>query len=153
MSLSEREQQALQSIEDGLTGADPRLAALLATFTRLTADEALPLRERIDAGRRLGVRPRRRMPLPGGRLPWQYTCALLWFGVTLALIALALVLGHGGSRASCGPLRPACAGQARARFPGPAAGKSAVTHPRGVAAHTAALRRAFAAAGTGAPGA
>jgi pimeloyl-ACP methyl ester carboxylesterase len=38
MSLSAREQQALDSIEDGLSGADPKLASLLATFTRLTAE-------------------------------------------------------------------------------------------------------------------
>ena len=40
MGLSEREQQALDSIEDGLAGSDPELASLLATFTRLTAGDA-----------------------------------------------------------------------------------------------------------------
>jgi hypothetical protein len=139
MSLSEREQQALQSIEDGLTGADPRLASLLATFTRLTADEALPQREKIDAGRR------------GRRLRWQYTWALLWFGVTFALIALALVLGHSSGRASCAPLTLGCAGHAPPRPAAPAAVRSAVTDRRGVPARTAVLWSASAVAGAGAP--
>ena len=32
MSLSAREQQALDSIEDEMAGSDPKLASLLATF-------------------------------------------------------------------------------------------------------------------------
>ena len=42
MSLSERDQQALDGIEDGLAGSTPKLAAMLATFTRLTAGEEMP---------------------------------------------------------------------------------------------------------------
>jgi hypothetical protein len=50
MSLRAREQQALDSIEDGLSGADPKLASLLATFARLTAGEEMPVPEKIRAG-------------------------------------------------------------------------------------------------------
>lgn len=49
MSLSPREQQILHSIEGELARCDLRLTSLLATFTRLTAGEALPARENILA--------------------------------------------------------------------------------------------------------
>src|SRR5215813_5122443 len=51
MSISPKEQQALASIEDGLAGSDPKLASLLATFTRLASDEKMPVREKIRATR------------------------------------------------------------------------------------------------------
>jgi len=47
MSISERDQQALDLIEEDLAGSVPELAAKLAVFTRLTADEAMPPRERV----------------------------------------------------------------------------------------------------------
>ena len=50
MSISNQGHQALQSIEADLLGSGPELAAKLARFTRLTAGEAMPLRERL--GRR-----------------------------------------------------------------------------------------------------
>jgi hypothetical protein len=42
MSLSAREQQALNSIRDGLAGSDPELATLLATFTDQASGEEMP---------------------------------------------------------------------------------------------------------------
>jgi Protein of unknown function (DUF3040) len=42
MSLSTREQLALDGIANKLAGSDPRLAALLVTFARLTSGEAMP---------------------------------------------------------------------------------------------------------------
>ena len=64
MGLSVREQQALRSIEGGLTVPAPWLASRLAMFTRLTAGEAFPARERIrgrwfSGERREGTRPGR----------------------------------------------------------------------------------------------
>lgn len=50
MSLSAREQQALDSITDRLAGSDPELAALLTGFTRLASGEEMPPREKIRAG-------------------------------------------------------------------------------------------------------
>src|SRR5215470_16379097 len=47
MSLSAWEQQALDSIEDELVGADPKLASLQATFARLASGEEMPVCEKI----------------------------------------------------------------------------------------------------------
>src|SRR5207248_9781149 len=44
MSLSAWEQQSLDTIKNRLTGSDPELAALLITFTQLTAGEDMPVR-------------------------------------------------------------------------------------------------------------
>ena len=46
MSLSAWEQQALDSIKDGLAGSDPTLVARLTIFTRLASDEEMPTRRR-----------------------------------------------------------------------------------------------------------
>ena len=46
MSLTEPEPQALGFIADGLAGADPRLASMLAIFSRLAAGEEMPAREK-----------------------------------------------------------------------------------------------------------
>ena len=51
MSLSAREQQALNSIRDGLAGSDPELATLLATFTEQASGEEMPPRENIRVTR------------------------------------------------------------------------------------------------------
>lgn len=57
MSLSVRERHALHCIENGLVGSDPKLASLLATFTRLTAGEAMPVREKIGECCRQATQP------------------------------------------------------------------------------------------------
>ena len=53
MCLSVREQRLLDTIDETTSRSDPRLASMLATFARLTADEAMPDRERLStlAGR------------------------------------------------------------------------------------------------------
>jgi hypothetical protein len=88
MSLSAREQHALDSIEDGLSGTDPVLASLLATFTQLTAGEEMPVPERIPAGGRRAIRQHL-----GGR---RAGLLLVWLTVTVVMIAVALALSHGG---------------------------------------------------------
>ena len=55
MSLSTWEQQALDSIKDGLAGSDPELAALLTTFSQLAADEEMPARVTLRARSRRAV--------------------------------------------------------------------------------------------------
>ena len=50
MSLSTWEQQALDSIKDGLAGSDPELTALLTTFTQLAAGEEMPPRVTLRTG-------------------------------------------------------------------------------------------------------
>ena len=51
MSLSSWERQALDAIKEGLARSDPRLAALLGTFTRLVSSEAMPSQERSQPAR------------------------------------------------------------------------------------------------------
>ena len=47
MGLGPNEQRLLSQIERALGGSDPKLAAKLANFNRLTFHEAMPLRERL----------------------------------------------------------------------------------------------------------
>jgi hypothetical protein len=49
MRLSLSERWKLRRIEAALSRSDPRLAALLAIFTRLSARDAMPSHERLDA--------------------------------------------------------------------------------------------------------
>jgi len=113
MSLSERDQSVLDSIEDRLAGSSPELVSLLDTFTRLAADEGLPAREKIRDGRRATDRRPglgRRRDRPGGsrraasprreRLRWQLIPALIWLVLSLAMIAVALTLNSEGRGAS-----------------------------------------------------
>src|SRR5215472_12815628 len=95
MSLSAREQQALDSIQDGLAGSDPGLVLLLATFARLAAGEEMPVHEEIRAlGRHATRRPLgNRRPRRGSvrrdgrslRLGWPQIIVLLWLAVTIAV--------------------------------------------------------------------
>ena len=100
MSLSSWEQQVLDSIKDGLTGSDPKLVALLGTFTRLASDEEMPAHEKIRstyrrAGRR-SLRRRRRSRLRRiyRRLGFGTTMLLLWLLISVMMIALALLLNY-----------------------------------------------------------
>jgi hypothetical protein len=114
MSLSAREQQALDLIKDGLADSDPQLAALLTTFTQLASGEEMPLRDEIRSSSRRTIQHshrQRRHPSQGElcwyarrvyqRLGLQHVMLLLWLLVTAALIAVALVLTHGGSQGTC----------------------------------------------------
>ena len=101
MSLNAWEQQALDSIKDGLTGSDPDLAALLSAFTRLESDEDMPDRENIQAGPRRALQRLRRARRcatwrrAGRRLGIQRAAVLLWVLTTAALIVVALALNTG----------------------------------------------------------
>jgi hypothetical protein len=109
MSLGARERHALDSIEHGLAYSDPRLAALLATFARLTSGEDMPARERIETAgwpARLWPRPgqgpvprRRPAHRVGHRRGWQ-AMTLVWLVLTVTLATVALAVGHNG--------KPAC---------------------------------------------
>jgi hypothetical protein len=93
MSLSPREQHALDSIKDRLAGSDPELAALLATFTRLTSGEEMPDREPVQL--RNGRPPhrgkgRRRAHGVYHRLGFYQVALLLWLVITVALITTAM---------------------------------------------------------------
>jgi hypothetical protein len=111
MSLSTREQQALDGIENRLAGSDPKLAWLLAAFTRLTSGEGMPAREevrmRADWKRRFYRRARRLLAAYAGL---GRALALLWVLMTVGLIALAVGLSSGGSGGACvGSWPSACA--------------------------------------------
>jgi hypothetical protein len=109
MSLSAWEQQALESIKNGLAGSDPGLAALLFAFDRLASDEEMPDREKTTAGSRRAFRRLRRARWRSSlrrvhrRLGFQriWLLLLLWPVITAALIAVALVLNAGGNRGTC----------------------------------------------------
>jgi hypothetical protein len=98
MSLSTREQQALDGIESRLVGSAPHLAELLATFTRLTSSEGMPAREEV----RLEVGWTRQIIRRASRLLAAYAgldraMALLWVLTTVGLIAAGVALSSSGS--------------------------------------------------------
>lgn len=97
MSLSTPDRQALDAIEDGLAESSPSLAAKLATFSRLTADEEMPARETVRVSEPSALDPCR--PLLG---PQELIKGvLLWLIVTVAVVvasSLGLVFSHGASR-------------------------------------------------------
>jgi hypothetical protein len=108
MSLSAWEQQALDSIKEGLARSDPRLVAMLATFTRLVSDEEMPVREKIRTGpwRAVGRRrPRSRShwhaSLTHWRLGFRQPVLLVYLLITVALIVTGLVLSRGGGHSAC----------------------------------------------------
>ena len=103
MSLSSHEQHALHSIEDRLCVSDPELASLLATFTRLTAGEDMPAREKTPASRgttrhshRRRRPPRYRMRRLAGRPRpskfWQAAGLVVGLLIAVGIVAGALAI-------------------------------------------------------------
>lgn len=133
MTLNVRDRHALRAIEARLVRADPRLAAKLGMFARLTAGEEMPMRERVRPGRRRATRHQ-----PGGRpdvlrdlacrpvrrLGLQRAILLLWLITALAMTATGLALSHAGGGRTCGPPWTACSSQPHAAGPGPAVPRS-----------------------------
>jgi hypothetical protein len=127
MSLSAREEQALECIADRLTGSDPGLAAMLGTFTRLTSGEEMPAREAVaeaqggSHGHHLRHRGKRR---PAGgpaarnhpSIPWLPTVVLLIVGAVI--VAVAGLTGGGSGGACARSLGLTCVSPVRARPPG-----------------------------------
>jgi hypothetical protein len=115
MSLTEPDRQALGSIADGLAGSDPTLTSMLTIFSRLTAGEEMPAREKtpVRRGRTAAHRPRRtrRHPRRGTALPQprrryarlgrQQAMLLLWAAISAGLLAVALVLNTSSHNTSC----------------------------------------------------
>ena len=119
MSISNQDRQALTSIENDLARSGPELAAMLAMFTRLSAGEAMPLREHVDRLRPGAGRPDAGVPAarerppgggarimalpehparrhPAGRLAW-----VVFLVTAVALIAVAVSLSGGSGKGSC----------------------------------------------------
>jgi|SRR5215472_8140982 len=107
MSISEREQQALDAIASGLARSGPELASMLAMFSRLTEGEEMPLRERL---RRVAGGPVWVRPWHIRREAWRW----LWLVAAVALLVLALTLGRGTGKSACTALRVAACRQAPA---------------------------------------
>jgi len=119
MSLNAWEQDALDSIRDGLADSDPALAARLAMFTRLASGEAMPAREKLQAAsRRVVQRGAGRSRGLYRRLGLQRTMLLVWLVTTLTLIAAALTSSRGdGPRTCTGSWAMLCSGAIAAPQP------------------------------------
>jgi hypothetical protein len=116
VSLSAHDRRELGAIEQELAASDPQLAAMLSTFSRLAADEAMPGRERIPAGEpptatqaAFGLfphRPARRVP-PGPERRHRLVRLLrlspvaAWLVISAALITVAVLLSHSGGNGTC----------------------------------------------------
>ena len=116
MSISQREQAALDAIENGLARSSPELASMLTIFSRLTQGEELPVRERVwPAGGDLGTGAAATWRIGRGRVRhhlsregWRW----LWLVAVVALLALALSFGHDTGKKPCMALRIGACGQA-----------------------------------------
>jgi hypothetical protein len=119
MSLGVREKYTLHSIEYRLSGSDPELASLLGMFTRLTAGEDMPAREKIERRRRTARRShgdRRRPSRDRARrlrqqVSWQRAGLVIAALLAFALLAAAAVLNGGGLGRGCPVSGGSCAGQ------------------------------------------
>lgn len=122
MSLNAHDRHALDLIEEGLADSDPRFAAKLSAFSRLTDDGEMPARERIGAGRLHSPGLAVRGLLSGGparqRRVLYVTAIAVWLSISVMLISVALVLSHSGSATACTEWRgTACAGRATPTAP------------------------------------
>jgi hypothetical protein len=114
VSMSAHDRNELGAIEEELAASEPKLAAMLSTFSRLAAGEAMPGRERIEAGQpptviqsAFGLAPRRPGPLrrEASSSTRRHRLAgwvvVVWLAMSFALIAIAVALNQTGARASC----------------------------------------------------
>jgi hypothetical protein len=136
MSISEREQRALVSIEEDLAGSVPELAAKLAVFTRLAAGEAMPPRERVWRPARVSpASPATASASRGSARAWprlrrRTVWRLVALVVTLAFLALAFVGSHGASHGICAVTGTTACRQAPAPPPGRPGAGAAVAKDR-----------------------
>lgn len=102
MSLSPWEQDALDSIKDGLADSDPGLVARLGMFTRLAAGETMPVREKLQVVSRQavqrGARRSRRLYVGVGA---GRAMLLVWLVATLTLISAALASNRASGPGTC----------------------------------------------------
>jgi hypothetical protein len=107
------EHQALDSIQSALGHADPKLASLLATFTRLASSEQMPAHEKIPSPLRHPPHRRRSRPrrgeTPHRHRSLQRAVILTWLITSIAMITVAVILSRGGP-APCPQAFGICAG-------------------------------------------
>lgn len=110
MSLSAWETQVLDSIKEDLARSDPRLVALMGTFTRLVCDQEMPAREKIRPGPWRAVGHLRRRPrskshrlagLMHRRLGFERAVLLVYLLIAVGLIVTGVVLSRGGGHSEC----------------------------------------------------
>jgi hypothetical protein len=108
-----RQRRVLERIEIALQGSDPKLAALFATFARLTQDEEMPRIEQMRhramltlAGLRLRL-ARLRSRLHIRLLPRQR--AVLFFPLAIALTVTSIVFAARSSNNMCTPVKSVAA--------------------------------------------
>ena len=113
MSPAGWERQALNSIQSVLGHTDPKLALLLATFSRLASSEEMPAHERVRSPqrhppyRRRSRRRRGKALYHGRRL--QRAVVLTWLLTSVTLITVAVILSNGGP-AACPHATGMCGG-------------------------------------------
>jgi hypothetical protein len=93
------EHQALNSIQSALGHTDPKLASLLAGFSRLASSEEMPAHERVRSPLRhppyrRSYRRRRGKALDHGR-GLERTVVLIWLVTSVTLITVAVILSNG----------------------------------------------------------
>lgn len=108
MSISEKERQVLESIEEVLAGSGPELAVKLAMFTRLAEGEAMPSRETVRHSAHL---PRARSAAatasPQAVRAWQKRLSgrtlwrLAFVVLAIALFALIVAVSRGAGKSGC----------------------------------------------------
>ena len=100
MSPSGWEHQALDSIQGALGHTDPRLASLLATFSRLASSEAMPAHEKLRSPLRHPPRRRRSRPrrakAPDRHRSLQRAAVLTWLLTSIVMITVAVILSRSG---------------------------------------------------------
>lgn len=122
--MSAHDRHELGAIEQELIASAPQLAAMLATFARLTIGEPMPGSERIqdlDRPARMqaafGLVPARATsrrtrgaspPARRLRLSWQ-AVVVVWLVICAALITVAVMLSHNAGNETCAPWLDACA--------------------------------------------
>jgi hypothetical protein len=100
MSPAGWEHQALDSIQSALGHTDPKLASLLATFSRLASSDEMPAHEKVRSP--LCRPPRRRRSRPRrGKAPYRHrslrrAVILTWLLASIAMITVAVILSRGG---------------------------------------------------------
>jgi hypothetical protein len=100
MSPAGWEYQTLDSIQSALGHTDPRLASLLATFTRLASSEQMPAHEKVRSPLRHPPRRRRSRPrrakAPHRHRSLRRAAVLTWLLTSIAMITVAVILSRGG---------------------------------------------------------
>jgi hypothetical protein len=100
MSPAGWEHQALDSIQGALGHTDPKLASLLATFSRLASSEEMPAHEKVRSPLRHPPHRRRSGPRRG-QAPYRHrslqrAVILAWLLTSIAMITVAVILSSGG---------------------------------------------------------